>query len=47
MKKNLIRAISRDLDIESLAYAWAMYFNHKDYSVYAIDTSLIVFEKKN
>ena len=25
----------RDLDIESLAYAWAMYFNHKDYSVYA------------
>ena len=37
----------RDLDIESLAYAWAMYFNHKDYSVYAIDTALIVFEKKN
>lgn len=37
----------RDLDIESLAYAWAMYFNHKDYSVYTIDTALIVFEKKD
>ena len=23
-----------------------MYFNHKDYSVYSIDTALIVFEKK-
>ena len=36
----------RDMDIESLVYAWVMYFNHKDYSVYSIDTALIVLEKK-
>ena len=36
----------RDIDIESLVYAWVMYFNHKDYSVYSIDTALIVLEKK-
>lgn len=37
---------NRDVDIDSLAYAWCMYFNHKDYSVYTIDTALVVFEKK-
>jgi len=36
----------RNIDIESLVYAWVMYFNHKDYSVYSIDTALIVLEKK-
>lgn len=36
----------REIDIESLVYAWVMYFNHKDYSVYSIDTALIVLEKK-
>lgn len=34
----------RDIDIENLAYSWAMYFNHKDYSVYTIDEALITFE---
>lgn len=36
----------RDLDMDSLAYAWCMYFNHRDHSVDAIDTALIVFEKE-
>lgn len=36
----------REVDINSLAYAWSMYFNHKDYSVYTIDTALITFEKQ-
>ena len=36
----------RDVDIENLAYAWSIYFEHKDYSVFTIDTALIVFENK-
>lgn len=36
----------RDVDIENLAYAWSVYFEHKDYSVFTIDTALIVFENK-
>lgn len=31
----------REIDISSLAYAWAMYYEHKDYSVFTIDTALI------
>lgn len=37
----------RDVDISALAYAWSMYFNHKDCSVCTIDTALSVFEKKD
>lgn len=36
----------RDIDIDNLAYSWAMYFNHKDYSVYTIDEALITFEQQ-
>lgn len=37
----------REVDINSLALAWTMYFNHKDYSTFTIDKALIVFEKKD
>jgi hypothetical protein len=37
----------RDVDIENLAYAWSVYFEHKDYSVYTIEEALIAFEKEN
>lgn len=36
----------RDVDICSLAYAWTMYYEHKDYSVSTIDTACLVFEDK-
>ena len=37
---------NRDIDIESLVYAWTVYYQCKDYSVYTIDNALIVFEKE-
>jgi hypothetical protein len=37
----------RNVDIENLAYAWSVYFEHKDYSVYTIEKALIVFENEN
>jgi len=37
---------NRDVDIESLAYAWSMYYQKRDYSVHSIDTALIAFEEK-
>lgn len=37
----------REVDINNLAYCWAMYFEHKDYSVYTIDEALVTFEKQN
>ena len=37
---------NRDIDIESLVYAWTVYYQRKDYSVYTIDNALIVFEKE-
>ncbi|WP_252244844.1 MULTISPECIES: ATP-binding protein [unclassified Clostridium] len=36
----------RDVDICSLAYAWTMYYEHKDYSVSTIDTAFLIFEDK-
>lgn len=36
----------RNIDIENLACSWAMYFNHKDYSVYTIDEALVTFEQQ-
>lgn len=38
---------NRNVDIESLVYAWTIYYQHKDYSVYTIDNALIVFENEN
>lgn len=36
----------RDIDILSVNYAWTMYGQRKDYSVYSIDDALIIFEEK-
>ena len=36
----------REIDIFSVNYAWTMYGQRKDYSVYSIDDALIVFEEK-
>lgn len=36
----------RVVDINNLAYSWVMYFEHKDYSVYAIDGALVAFENQ-
>lgn len=38
---------SRDIDIYSINYVWTMYEARKDYSVYSIDDSLIIFEDKS
>ena len=35
----------RDVDIESLGFAWSVYYQHKDYSVYTIGKALIAFEE--
>ena len=36
----------REIDIYSVNYAWAMYGQRKDYSVYTIEKALIIFEEK-
>ncbi|MCD7818444.1 MAG: hypothetical protein LUH07_05280 [Lachnospiraceae bacterium] len=36
----------RDVDIQNVAYAWTMYYQRKDYSVYTIGNALIIFEKE-
>lgn len=41
----LANYVNREVDISSMAYCWSMYFEHKDYSVYTIDSALITFEK--
>lgn len=37
---------NRDVDIENLVYAWTMYYQRKDYSVYTIDHAFIAFEEE-
>ena len=37
---------NREIDIYSVNYAWAMYGQRKDYSVYTIEKALIIFEEK-
>lgn len=34
----------RNIDIEDLVYAWSVYYQHKDYSVYTINKALLTFE---
>ena len=36
----------RDVDIKNLAYAWSVYYEHKDYSVYTINKALLIFESE-
>ncbi|MFP3359269.1 hypothetical protein R0K17_18195, partial [Planococcus sp. SIMBA_143] len=35
----------RQIDIYSVNRVWSMYYNRKDYSVYTLDSALMVFEK--
>ncbi len=37
---------NREIDIYSVNYAWTMYGQRKDYSVYTIEDALIIFEEK-
>lgn len=37
---------NREIDIYSVNYAWTMYGQRKDYSVYSIEDALIIFEQK-
>lgn len=37
---------NRIIDINSINYLWAMYGQRKDYSVYTLDTALILFENQ-
>ena len=46
MQLKLANYEKRDGDICSLAYAWTMYYEHKDYSVSTIDTAFLIFEDK-
>lgn len=36
----------KEIDINSLALYWNMYYNHKDYSIATIQKSLMMFEKR-
>ncbi len=36
----------RNVDIQNVSYAWTMYYQRKDYSVYTIGKALIIFEKE-